>query len=175
MEYVKFLEENGIEYDTDVETWKLKNEKQLLLRRSGNCYDTSYCAWKHFNGSMRIWIAEVKNLTKSNLRSLKKGIVPEDIQIGATHCICVYIDTSWRGLHSNTSYVWWEYTWDSYRGIHKYNSLLKLMDDIKSKWNRTPEFTHLIFTQITNTKIGCSLAEFVDRGLKSKIIHVAEF
>lgn len=175
MDYVKYFEERGVVLETDADDWKLKNEKEVMKYKCGNCYDTSYCAWKHFKGSFRIWMTELESITNEEIENLKKGNIPPTLNIGATHCICVYVDTSWHGLHSS-SYVWWEYSWKQHRGIHKYKSLDKLIDDIVLKWKKikSPNCKKLLLTQITNTKLHCKLNEFIERGLLSKIIRIAD-
>lgn len=34
----------------------------------------------------------------------------------------------------NNSYFWFEHAWDKYKGIHKYNSLKELLNDVKEKF-----------------------------------------
>ena len=176
MEYIKFLEDNNVDYDAKENDWHLKNERDMIRLKNGNSYDTSYCAWKHFKGSFRIWMIELHSLTDSELSSITKGIIPDSIKSEKTHCICVYMDTSWRGLHNNNTYIWWEYSWKAHRGVHKYKSLDDLVNDVILKWKtiKHADCTKLLMTKITNTKIGCTLNEFIDRGMRSKIITVSD-
>ena len=170
MEYIKLLEDYNVSYDTDQENWRLKNEREILRRRSGNCFDISYCAWRHFKNSIRFFIINLNHLNDDELASLKRGVVPETVKGSSTHCICAYIDTTWKGLHTNSAYIWWEYSWIKQRGTHKYKSMEDLLNDVIDKWQKESDYPITLITKITNTRIGCSFDEFVERGILSPIV-----
>ena len=41
-----------------------------------------------------------------------------------------YIFNLWK----NNKYYWFEHSWERFRGIHEYNSLKELLNDIKDKF-----------------------------------------
>ena len=168
MEYIKFLESHNITYEEEhqPDDWHLKNEKQLLKKGEGQCYDTSYCAWKHFKGAFRVWMIELNHLTEEEIDAYKHKKYPKtDQKGGMTHCICVYTEGG--------KYVWWEYSWQEQRGVHKYSSIDKLLDDVAKKWDKTKkEYKKLLMTKITGTKVGCTFKQYLDRGFFSKIIKI---
>ena len=168
MEYIKFLDSHNITYEEEhqPDNWYLKNEKMLLKKGEGQCYDTSYCAWKHFPGSFRIWMIELNHLTDEDIDAYKqKKYANTNQKGGMTHTICVYKE--------NDKFVWWEYSWKNYRGVHRYSTLDKLLDDIAKKWETTgKKYKKLMMTKITGTKVGCNIDEYIDRGFFSKILKV---
>ena len=122
---MKFLKDNKIKYDSsNNKSWRLKNEKQVLKTKFGHCYDTSYCAWKHFRKqkleSFRVFIANAKEATDEMIDQLSKHICPRDLSFWNTHTFTV--------VHDNDDWIWFEYSWYDERGCYKY----KTFDYIRS-------------------------------------------
>lgn len=98
--------------------------------------------------------------------------------------IDIYSDKFYHQSHSfvvyqeNGKYNWFEHSWNKFRGIHKYPSFDKLIEDVKKKFldyykkeDKIDEFNHIFISEITNIKPGLSATEYMKYAFKQKPIY----
>ena len=66
-------------------------------------------------------------------------------------------------VKENNKYIWFEHAWEKYRGIHKYNSLDELLNDVKNKFmNEYNIFDKdkILLKSYSKPKSGINLSEY---------------
>ena len=66
-------------------------------------------------------------------------------------------------IKDNDEYIWFEHSWYDYKGIHKYNSIDKLLEDVINKFIKSHEgikFDELLLYEYDKPKYGITCEEF---------------
>ena len=66
-------------------------------------------------------------------------------------------------IKDNDEYIWFEHSWYDYKGIHKYNSLDELFEDVINKFIKSHEgiiFDELLLYEYDKPKYGITCEEF---------------
>ena len=123
--------------------YKLQSPEETINNKIGVCWDQVELERYYF-----------KN-TKYKIKTY--FIVHYDNNTCPTHTFLVYKD--------NNKYYWFEHSWSRYKGIHKYNSLNKLLKDVYQKFiiselNNNYEKDNLILREYQTPKYGLNIEEF---------------
>lgn len=101
------------DYDSFPYHYKLQSPKEVMKNKLGVCFDQVELERYYFKGY--------------------------DIK---TYFIIYYDDNNYPNhtfltFQKNNKYYWFEHSWEVYRGIHEYNTLNELFDDVKKKFIET--------------------------------------
>ena len=101
------------DYDSFPYHYKLQSPKEVMKNKLGVCFDQVELERYYFKGYY------IK-----------------------TYFIIYYDDNNYPNhtfltFQKNNKYYWFEHSWEAYRGIHEYNTLNELFDDVKRKFIET--------------------------------------
>ena len=122
--------------------YKLQSPSQVIKNCVGTCYDQCELERKWFYNkgiSFTILYIEISNERKP------------------THTFCIY--------ETENGYNWFEHSWESYKGIHKYEKLKDLIYDIINKFksfNNDYESPIILTNLSSKPKYGIGSNEFMD-------------
>lgn len=126
---------------------RLKSAKEVFESGSGSCHD-----------QVMFELAELKGIGYSPkalfFMEYKEG------QGGITHSFVYYVH--------NNKYYWFENAWNDYRGIHEFDSLKDIKENIKHmhenhKFGNIKQYPNLYISNFGYHKPGETLQEFVDK------------
>lgn len=110
-----YVSNDGIihkEVDSDFNNYRLQSPSELMNSCYGVCWDQ---------------VELERYLFKDIYKDVKTYfIVHYDDEKCPTHTFLVY--------ENNNKYYWFEHSWEICRGIHEYNSIDILLDDVKNKF-----------------------------------------
>lgn len=114
-----FVDKGENIYPDDLNDWNknfgklyhLQSPQELIKHKYGVCWDQ----------------VELERfyLTENNIESKSYFIIAYDNQTEPTHTFIVI---------KSKKYYWLEHSWKPYRGIHEYESLNELLEDVKNKF-----------------------------------------
>jgi len=143
-------------YDMD-KHYKLQSAEEVAKNKIGICWDQCILekAWFDQTIGCKIYFIDLYS----------------DEFYHQTHSFIVY--------QENGKYIWFEHSWDKFRGIHKYKSFNDLMEDVKKKFSdyykkkdKINKFKHIFISEITNVKPGLTAQEYMKYAYKKgKPIH----
>lgn len=115
-------QKNNIYPDTEKE-WDSSFSKKYRLQSPKECIKNKYgVCWDQVE-------VERYYLEQEGINSTSYFIIAYDKKIEPTH--------TWIVVNDNNSYYWIEHSWESYRGIHEYQSFENLLIDIKEKFEES--------------------------------------
>lgn len=134
-----------IEYNGGMKNYMLMSPKEVLKYKVGVCWDQVELERFYFN--------------KMDLKFSTYYMCYYDNVMNPTHTFLVY--------ESNNKFYWFENSFFVYRGIHEYQSLEELINDVKSKFQEFYNFKdyleeNLVVYEYGKPKYGISLGEFID-------------
>lgn len=117
-----FVDNNKNIYPDNLKDWNsnfsklyhLQSPEELIKNKYGVCWDQVEL--------------ERYYLTTKNIESKSYFIIAYDNKQEPTHTFIVIKDDK---------YYWLEHSWEPYRGIHEYNSLNELLNDVKIKFEES--------------------------------------
>jgi hypothetical protein len=128
----------------------IRNSKEIINSGKGDCHEQALviydkCINENLNAKRLFFIAyNPKN--------------PPNSPGGETHTLCY--------VNLGEKIFWIENAWYEMKGIHEFNSLHELKEEIKKsylKFSKTVKlFPNLYFKQVTNKKTNISLKEYVE-------------
>lgn len=157
-----FVDNNKNIYPDDLNNWDknfgklyyLQSPEELMKSKYGVCWDQ----------------VELERfyLTEKNIESKSYFIIAYDNKQEPTHTFIVI---------KADKYYWLEHSWEPYRGIHEYNSLNKLLNDVKIKFEKSIKKQSikdykLAIYEYDKPKYNLSCIEFMDHcenGLKINV------
>ncbi|MDD3341000.1 MAG: hypothetical protein PHN72_02205 [Bacilli bacterium] len=99
-----------------------------------------------------------------------------------TYFLCHYDDNmcpthTFLVYKKDSDFYWFEHSWNKYKGIHKYNSLKRLLADVKNKFIKTElnnnyNKNNLMFYEYSKPKYGMSVIDFYKHCEKSNSLHI---
>ena len=147
---------NSNGYDMD-KHYKLQSAEEVAKNKVGICWDQCMLekAWFDQTIGCKIYFIDLYS----------------DEYYHQTHSFVVY--------QENSKYVWFEHSWEKFRGIHKYKSFDDLMKDVKKKFSDyykkeddIDKFKHIFISEITDIKPGLTAPEYMKYAYKKgKPIH----
>lgn len=154
-----FVDNNKNIYPDDLKDWDknfsklyhLQSPDELINNKYGVCWDQ----------------VELERfyLSQQNIESKSYFIIAYDNKQEPTHTFIVV---------KKEKYYWLEHSWQSYRGIHEYNSLYDLLLDVRKKFKKSIEKQNvenyeLAIYEYTKPKYNLNCIEFMnhcENGLK---------
>jgi len=137
-------------YDMD-KNYKLQSAEEVAKNKIGICWDQCMLekAWFDQTIGCKIYFIDLYS----------------DKYYHQTHSFVVY--------QENGKFVWFEHSWNKFRGIHKYSSLDDLIKDVKKKFSdyykkedKIEKFNYIFISEITDIKAGISASEYMKYAYK---------
>lgn len=149
-EVMKFMED--IKYNDNIDdNYKLQSPNEILKSKKGICWDQV-------------------ELERQYLKN-------RDIH---TYFICNYngFDNpthTFLVLKENNKFVWLEHSWEKYKGIHNYDTLYELLDDVENKFVLDNGNENVILREYKKPKYNISAQNFIKHCESFEIIDLDYF
>lgn len=122
----------------------LMSPEQVQKEKAGSCHD--------------MVMYEYAKLKKKGIQPKVKFLIEvnDQGQGGATHSFVSY--------KSNNQTIWLENAWGSNKGIHRYSSESAMMQDVKKRWEKNPEYPILYDGTLNMNKVkpGMNLNDLIN-------------
>lgn len=143
------------DFDTYSEEYMLQSPNDIIKSEVGVCWDQVELE--------RYYFANVNVSIKTFF------IVHYDNDKCPTHTFLIY--------EKNDKYYWFEHSWEKFRGIHKYDSLINLLNDIKNKFicyelHNEYNKNNLKIYEYNKPKYNISVQEFYKHCESGKLINL---
>lgn len=143
------------DFDDYSELYILQSPNEIINSQIGVCWDQVELE--------RYYFKNVNNLIKTFF------IVHYDNDKCPTHTFLIY--------KKNNKYYWFEHSWEKFRGIHKYDSLIDLLNDIKDKFicyelHNVYNKNNLKIYEYVKPKYNISVQEFYKHCENGKLIDL---
>ncbi len=154
-----WMDKEGIKHIDDFDTFSsdyiLQSPENIIKNKIGVCWDQVELERYYFN--------------KFNFSIKTFFIVYYDDNICPTHTFLIF--------EKNNKYYWFEHSWEKFRGIHEYNNLKELLNDIKNKFincelNGQYSDDNLKIYEYTKPKYNISVQEFYSHCEKGKLVDL---
>ena len=157
-----FVDNNKNIYPDNLNHWDksfgklyhLQSPEELMKNKYGVCWDQ----------------VELERfyLTENNIKSKSYFIIAYDNKIYPTHTFIVI---------KSDKYYWLEHSWEPYRGIHEYNTLNDLLNDVKEKFKTSLKKNNiynyeLIIYEYKKPKYKLSCIDFMNHCENGKKINI---
>lgn len=152
-----WVDKNGVKHVNDFETFStdyvLQSPEEIIKSQVGVCWDQVELERYYFN-----------NITIKTF-----FIVHYDNEKCPTHTFLTF--------EKNNHYYWFEHSWERFKGIYKYNSLKKLLNDVKTKFiqfelNNNYKEDNLEIHEYIKPKYNISVQEFYKHCDEGKYIDL---
>lgn len=154
-----WVDKNNIKHINDFDTYSddyiLQSPNDIIKSQIGVCWDQVELEryyFKKFNNSIKTFF-----------------IVHYDDDKCPTHTFLIF--------EKNNKYYWFEHSWEKFRGIHTYNTLNELLNDIENKFihcelNNHYNKNNLKIYEYTKPKYNISTQEFYSHCENGKLIDL---
>ena len=134
--------------------YKMRLKDNLIKSKYGVCWD--FCEFeREFFDSQNI------ECNCYFIESFKNDI------FGPTHSFCIY--------KINGYYFWFEFAWEKYQGIHKYDTLNSALKDIRQKFeNFYNNKYQIVFHKLSKIYKRLNSKEYIDFALSSPTVRIDE-
>ena len=118
-----FLDQKNNIYPDNEKDWDSTFSKKYRLQSPEECIKNKYgVCWDQVE-------VERYYLEQEQIDSSSYFIIAYDKKIEPTH--------TWIVVNDDNFFYWMEHSWETYRGVHKYQSLEKLLIDVKEKFEES--------------------------------------
>lgn len=157
-----YVDKNQNIHSDDVKNWdsnfgnkyRLQSPEELIKNKYGLCWDQVEL--------------ERYYLEQKNIESKSYFIIAYDGNHEQTHTFIVV---------KEDKYYWLEHSWQPYRGIHEYNSLSDLLNDVKTEFEKSVELQNikdydLVIYEYSKPKFNLNCTEFMEHCAKGTNINI---